>query len=355
MPIERSPILDLPYIQAAQAQKHVTHNEAVRLLDAAVQLTVQSRSLASPPSSPPEAARFIVASGATGEWAGHSGEIAVHEAGGYWFIAPLAGWQAYVEDEGHVAVFDGTDTWRTPVESDHSLARLGVNAPADGYNRLLVAGDASLFTHDGAGHRIALNKSTAGDTASLLFQTGYSGRAEIGTAGDDALAFRVSDDGSSWADALRIDPSNGEVEIPVGVTGLAVMQSATDVTPGRLMRADYGYGPGNVIGTVSEAAGVPTGAVIETGADANGQFTRFADGTQICSHMLTSSDSASITWSYPAAFVSAPQAVATVQSALPRFASMHSGDAVSTSVDCWTQDGLRAAENVALVATGRWF
>ena len=30
----------LPYILAAQAQKHVTHNEALRLLDAMVQLSV---------------------------------------------------------------------------------------------------------------------------------------------------------------------------------------------------------------------------------------------------------------------------------------------------------------------------
>ena len=40
-----SPHLLLPYILAAQAQKHVTHNEAIRLLDAVVQLSVLDRDL----------------------------------------------------------------------------------------------------------------------------------------------------------------------------------------------------------------------------------------------------------------------------------------------------------------------
>ena len=47
-----TPRLALPAIEAAQAQKHVTHNEALALLDCLVQLTVESRTLAAPPLSP---------------------------------------------------------------------------------------------------------------------------------------------------------------------------------------------------------------------------------------------------------------------------------------------------------------
>ena len=65
---------------------------------------------------------------------------------------------------------------------------LGVNAVADEVNRLAVASEASLFSHDGAGHQVKVNKAAAGDTASLLFQTGWSGRAEMGTTGSDAFA-----------------------------------------------------------------------------------------------------------------------------------------------------------------------
>ena len=49
----------LPLIDAAQAQKHVTHNEALRLLDALVQLAVESRTLTAPPGSPAEGACYI--------------------------------------------------------------------------------------------------------------------------------------------------------------------------------------------------------------------------------------------------------------------------------------------------------
>ena len=56
----------LPYLLAAQAQKHVTVNEALRLLDGLVQLAVLDRHLTAPPASPADGARYIVASGATG-------------------------------------------------------------------------------------------------------------------------------------------------------------------------------------------------------------------------------------------------------------------------------------------------
>src|SRR5690606_20502257 len=59
--------------------------------------------------------------------------------------------------------------------------------------------------------RFKVNKETAGDTASLLFQTGWSGRAEMGLTGGDALSFKVSEDGSSWTEALRLDPPTGVV------------------------------------------------------------------------------------------------------------------------------------------------
>ena len=43
------------------------------------------------------------------------------------------------------------------------------------------------------------------------------------------------------------------------------------------------YRRSNILGTVSQLAGVPTGAIIERGSNANGEYVRFADGTQICS------------------------------------------------------------------------
>jgi Protein of unknown function (DUF2793) len=57
---DQSQILSLPYIQPAQAQEHVTHNEALRSLDALVQLAVTDASQSSPPVTPSAGARYIV-------------------------------------------------------------------------------------------------------------------------------------------------------------------------------------------------------------------------------------------------------------------------------------------------------
>ena len=47
--------LRIPYIAASQAQKHVTHNEGMTLLDTLVQLSVLDRDLNGPPVDPYEA------------------------------------------------------------------------------------------------------------------------------------------------------------------------------------------------------------------------------------------------------------------------------------------------------------
>src|SRR5690606_15811578 len=48
------------------------------------------------------------------------------------------------------------------------------------------------------------------------------------------------------------------------------------------MPASQAYRQGNILGTVSQSGGVPTGALIQTGSNANGSYVRYADGTQIC-------------------------------------------------------------------------
>ena len=196
MPDETT-ILSLPLILPAQAQKHVTHNEAIAALDLIVQLAVIDRTLTTAPALPSPGDRHIVAAGATGPWAGQAGRIALYTATGWQFTQPLAGWQAHVQ----TAAFDGL-VWETLSDGPLSVTRLGVSATADATNRLTVSAPATLLNHAGAGHQLKLNKATAGDTASLLFQTGFGGRAEMGTAGTDDFSVKVSADGSAWFPAL---------------------------------------------------------------------------------------------------------------------------------------------------------
>ena len=102
------------------------------------------------------------------------------------------------------------------------MSLLGVGATADTVNRLAVTSNAALFaaettTAGGSGDmRVAFEKEAAASTASHLFQTGFSGRAEIGLIGSDDLRVKVSADGASWKTGLEIDRTSGRVAFPSG-------------------------------------------------------------------------------------------------------------------------------------------
>jgi hypothetical protein len=104
--------LRLPLVQAAQAQKHVTVNEALLRLDALSLLELQSRSLPTPPAAPSAGATYGVPAGATGAWAGKAGELAFWVNGGWEHASARKGWRAWIVDEAASAVFDGVE-WAT--------------------------------------------------------------------------------------------------------------------------------------------------------------------------------------------------------------------------------------------------
>lgn len=201
--------LSLPLLMPAQAQKHITHNEALIALDALVHLAVLD-SLASPPATPDEGDRFIVGTGPTGAFAGHADEIAAWQDGVWHFYEPGPGWVAWLATDGVALVFDGSGWVDLKARS---ADRFGIAMDADSTNRLAVAAPAGLFTHDGNDFRLKINKAASGDTASLLFQTGFSGRAELGLSGDDKFHVKISPDGSAWSGVLVADPANGNVGI----------------------------------------------------------------------------------------------------------------------------------------------
>jgi hypothetical protein len=212
---DTSPALSLPYIQPSQAQKHVTHNEALRVLDAVTQLSVISATLSSAPAAPIAGDRYLVASGANSAWVGQDQNIAVFDGNDWTFFAPSIGWRADVVGSGAQLRFDGS-VWEPALPDLQNVAYVGIATTADSVNRLSVSGPASLFSHAGAGHQVKVNKSTLGDTASLLFQTGFSGRAEIGLAGDDNFSIKTSPDGITFQNALSVDATTGALHIPQG-------------------------------------------------------------------------------------------------------------------------------------------
>jgi hypothetical protein len=92
--------LKLPLLAAAQAQKEVTHNEALALADIAIQSVVQAVAPASVPTSPALGQCWIVGNAPTGAWAGQAGRIAGWTGGGWRFLAPFEGMQVWSIADG---------------------------------------------------------------------------------------------------------------------------------------------------------------------------------------------------------------------------------------------------------------
>ena len=148
-----------------------------------------------------------------------------------------------------------------------------------------------------------------------------------------------------------------------------VTGSVDDVTPGRVLTTGAGaaqaFRRGNILGDVSQSDGLPTGAVIQRGSNANGAFVRFADGLQICTITNLAMGPANIgsgplfrtdtvTWSFPAIFAAAPvcvgQGATTVRWLAPGNATL-----VDVPVRLLTTFSDGSTSDARLAAIGRWF
>ncbi len=217
----------LPYILAAQAQKHVTHNEALRLLDGIVQLSVIDRDHAAPPGSPADGDRYIVAVGATGDWSGWDLNVALWTDGAWLRLLPRTGWRAWVEDEAILLVHDGSgwmnlggmagvdgasayDIWlaegNTGTEADFLLALVGPQGPEGPQG---PSGPAGADGADGTSVTILGSLATTGD----LPGTGNSPGDGYIITGDLHVW-----DGSQWNNVGPIQGQQGDPG-PAGADG----------------------------------------------------------------------------------------------------------------------------------------
>jgi hypothetical protein len=138
--------------------------------------------------------------------------------------------------------------WTIVDQSASGLAAIGVGTAADPNNPLSVYGASALF--NGANFNVTLNKSAAANTASILFEDGFSGRAQVGLVGDDNLHLKVSPSGSSWIDALIINTTTGQANFPNGIASGDAVGFRN-----RLRNPSFLINQRNISGTVTLAAG----------------------------------------------------------------------------------------------------
>ncbi|MEL7490841.1 MAG: DUF2793 domain-containing protein [Pseudomonadota bacterium] len=221
--METSPRLGLSYVLPQQAQKHVTVNESLRRLDALIQLSVRNRQETNAPADPAEGDAYIAAQGASGLWENGDGEIWVFQDASWRNFAPKPGWLVWVEDEQKLIIWTGS-AWIEQSGGGASggptqtLDRLGVNTTADANARLAVKTDTALFSHDditpGSGDvRMTCNKAGDANTASIVFQNDFSGRAEIGLTQSDDFSLNMSPDGATFANALVVKKDTGDIGV----------------------------------------------------------------------------------------------------------------------------------------------
>ena len=434
--------LGLPILAPSQAQKHVTHNEALQRLDGAVQTVLASIGGQTPPLLPVAGEVHALGAAPSGAWSGQGGKLAQWQFNQWQFIAPQEGWQAWDITDGVMRVYRGGG-WSALLQN---LTGLGLGTTSDTQNLLAVSAPASLFSHTGAGHQVKINKAAAGDSATLLYQSNWNGHAEMGLAGDNNFHIKTSADGSSWIEALMINAANGILSgagvqsntvdttpgrlLPVGafglgnVTGTAVQLSNIDAmaipegtwkfdptTAGTLPpplagayglvsvvrynstitrqtvtrnNADSGiwwrtnngavwepwrrvFDSKNLLGAVSQSVGVPTGAVIESGSNANGEYIRCADGTQICWSPTLSFGAVTTvlgggyrsndaTFTFPAAFANTNTIVVSGQSSnTGRWMAFQLSGTTSVIARLLSFTSFAGSETGRIMAIGRWF
>lgn len=98
---------------AGQAQKELYLNESLARIDALLHGAIEAQT-ATPPATPQEGQCWLVASGATGVWSGHGGQLASFQQGQWLFQTPRDGLRLFNRATGQEVFFSGT--WKTPTK-----------------------------------------------------------------------------------------------------------------------------------------------------------------------------------------------------------------------------------------------
>jgi hypothetical protein len=167
---------------------------------------------------------------------------------------------------------DGVGKWTIVDQAMSNLGAVGVGTAADPNNPLSVYGASALF--NGASFSFTINKAAAADTASIIFEDGFSGRAQMGINGSDNFSFKVSPNGSTWTTAIALDATTGVATLAnqrTAVSDAAYSALVTDrliaytaLTAARMVTlpAASAYPPGQQLVIIDESGACSTSKTI---------------------------------------------------------------------------------------------
>lgn len=193
------------------------------------------------------------------------------------------------------------------------------------------AGGVSLLSGQLNGNAATATKLAT--TRSISLAGDVTGSASFDGSGDVTIAATVA------------DSSHNHV-----ISNVGGLQAALDLKLSK----------DNLVGTVSQSGGIPTGAVVERATNVNGTYTRFADGTQICiADLSTPGDS--FTWTFPATF-SGPPCIQVNENHSPQYNYYYTNTYNDNSNSCLVFRYRRADDTpttdayyTRLLAVGSWF
>lgn len=292
--------------------------------------------------------------------------------------ALLAAIQSYVD--GSLAGKFGNGTAGAPSITFASDTDLGLFRKAANTLGLAIGGvekaafSASAFNLDLPVTGTAVQSSETDDTAGRLLKVGAFGIGLDQSPDAPDLNTPVKVGVYRYNSSASNKPfTSGGALLVLAATGNRTLQIAHEHDTGKIAtrwKSDSApssgswttwreiYTAARIVGTVSQSGGVPTGAIIETGSDANGRFTRFADGTQVCHHVATAGSGADTTWTFPAVFSTATGLSVLVNPRTATDALFGAARVPTTSAvgfNIWNTSNARQAQSASLFAIGRWF
>lgn len=281
--MSQSTRLGLPYLAAAQAQKHVTVNESLLRLDALLQLSARSATTSAQPAAPSDGDIYLLPAGKTGAaWSAMAdGAIGYYRDGAWEELTPQIGWRCYVEDEAALYARNAGVWSRIAAAQEHRL----IFTPGGD-------GAVSIYRNDDVraqNPRTAAIASIAGDTitlstaaASLFFHAFMAGVSYVRIWNTSKTPNE-----QAWVKAA---PSSTTLQVlhSAAIAGWSTGETIQigdpgAVTPGRVIALDISPMMQSVLGRVFRQSGVllktlvegvATQAVLDTSeAGASGSFT----------------------------------------------------------------------------------